>query len=349
MHGPEHDAVVKPRLLPYKPAGHDVQLPDPVTLYDPTAHCDTVGDVEPSGHAYPAGHTSLQLDDVSPVVLPNRPAAQYPLHAALVMPVVAPYRPAAHGVHVADPATLNCPAAHSTCDGDVEPRGHAYPALHKPLQFDDDWPDELLKRPAAHAPLHEAVVSIVASPYSPMEHAVHAVAPAREYWPAEHATAVALVDPAGHAYPAWHEPEHVDDVRPAVAPNLPASHTPLHNCDVRPVVLPNNPAGQLPLHTELLSADALPYTPTPHGVHVDAPAVLYVPGLHGTAVAFVDPAGHMYPAAQASLQLDDVRPVALPNRPAGHNPLHSGRGDPAVDPYNPTAHGVHALAPPVLY
>ena len=90
MHGPVHDDDVSPMELPYKPAAHGVQLPDPATLYDPTAHCTAVGDVEPAGQAYPAGHTSLQFDDVRPVVLPKRPATQDPLHTPLVKPAVAP-------------------------------------------------------------------------------------------------------------------------------------------------------------------------------------------------------------------------------------------------------------------
>ena len=112
--------------------------------------------------------------------------------------------------------------------------------------------------------------------------------------------------------------------------------------------MPYRPGAQPPLHIALLNALAVPHTPAAHGVQVDAPAVLYVPGLHGTAVAFVDPAGHAYPAAHASLQLDDVRPVALPKRPAGHCPLQSLPVKPGVDPNRPAAHAVHTLAPPTL-
>ena len=37
-----------------------------------------------------------------------------------------------------DPALLYVPAGHSTAVGDVDPAGHAYPAVHDPLHDDDN-------------------------------------------------------------------------------------------------------------------------------------------------------------------------------------------------------------------
>ena len=54
---------------------------------------------------------------------------------------------------------------------------------------------------------------------------------------------VAVVEPAGQEYPAWHGPSQLDDVCPTVEPYDPAGHCPLHSDDVRPEVLPKVPAG----------------------------------------------------------------------------------------------------------
>ena len=93
--------------------------------------------VEPAGQAYPAVQTPLQLDDVSPVVLPNAPALHRPLQLALVSPELLPYTPAGHALHDPDPITLYVPTPHSTAVLLMEPAGHAYPALHGPVQSDD--------------------------------------------------------------------------------------------------------------------------------------------------------------------------------------------------------------------
>ena len=85
----------------------------------------------------------------------------------------------------------------------------------------------------------------------PSGHALHAAAPPVLYCPAAHGTAVALVDPAGHAYPAAHGPLH-DDV-------------------VSDVALPNVPPG--------------------HELHTDTPPVLYGPTAQGACVALVEPSG----------------------------------------------------------
>ena len=80
----------------------------------------------------------------------------------------------------------------------VDPAGHAYPALQLP------------EHPA------DAIAAVL--PYSPAVQLVQLPAPVRLYWPARHVTAVALVDPAGHAYPAAQFPEQEDEARPEVPP-----------------------------------------------------------------------------------------------------------------------------------
>ena len=85
-----------------------------------------------------------------------------------------------------------------------------------------------------------------------MAQPVHDPAPPALYVPLPHLTAVALVEPAGQAYPG--------------------AHTPL----------------QLLLDSPV----AAPYTPAGHDMHTLAPGTsLYCPTGHGFAVAFVDPVG----------------------------------------------------------
>ena len=84
-------------------------------------------------------------------------------------------------------------------------------------------------------------------------HDVQLPAPLELYCPTAHITAVALVDPAGHAYPALHAPSHSDHDDPALPPY--------------------SPAGQF--------------------VQDPAEACEYVPAAHSTAVAFVEPGGLM--------------------------------------------------------
>ncbi len=58
----------------------------------------------------------------------------------------------------------------------------------------------------------------------------------------------------------------------------------------------------------------LPYRPAAHNTHTLAPIKLYVPTPQTTAVEFVDPAGHTYPALQFTHAL---HPLKL-YRPALH-------------------------------
>ncbi len=153
-------------------------------------------------------------------------------------------------------------------------------------------------------------------------------APTRLYVPGRHARAVGDVEPAAHAYPALHWPEHAEDVAP--------------------VALPNSPAGQLPLHAALVRPVALPKVPTGQDVHDPAPPVLKVPSGQVEAVAFGDPKGHAYPGAHGPSQVLAVAPPSA-KRPRSHGPEHWDDARPAEAPYRPGSQLEHADAPTPLY
>jgi hypothetical protein len=92
----------------------------------------------------------------------------------------------------AAPDRLYVPGRHIAAVAMVDPDAHAYPAAQRPL--------------------HAGDVTPAADPYVPPGHAVHDPAPPSLYVPASHSTAIGLVDPASHAYPAAHAPEHAADV-----------------------------------------------------------------------------------------------------------------------------------------
>ena len=66
------------------------------------------------------------------------------------------------------------------------------------------------------------VLRPVLDPYKPAPQSVHDPAPLTLYDPSGQIDAVALVDPAAHAYPAWQGPVHTADVNRWVDPYLPA-------------------------------------------------------------------------------------------------------------------------------
>jgi hypothetical protein len=101
---------------------------------------------------------------------------------------------------------------------DVEPAGHANPALHGPEHAELDRPATAPYWPAGHGPLHDALPPAAENPNRPAAQFVHTAAPLVLYLPAGHVWAVADVDPAGHAYPAVHIPEHDAVVSPDVDP-----------------------------------------------------------------------------------------------------------------------------------
>ena len=64
------------------------------------------------------------------------------------------------------------------------------------MQLLDVRPDELPNVPASHGPEQLDDVSATLSPYRPMGHALHDVAPARAYCPAAQGWPVGDVEPA---------------------------------------------------------------------------------------------------------------------------------------------------------
>ena len=157
-----------------------------------------LGDVDPAAHAYPAVQFPVQAGVVKPPEAPYRPALHSPEQKGLLKPLEAPYWPMAQGVQVPEDSGLNCPAGHSCVVALVDPGGQAYPGAQGPVQAAEPMP------PVA--------------PYRPAAQSVHVAAPAREYLPAGHRLAVALVDPAGQACPATQLPEQAAVDRPVVAP-----------------------------------------------------------------------------------------------------------------------------------
>ncbi len=103
------------------------------------------------------------------------------------------------------------------------------------------------------SPLHADVFIAAVAPNRPAAHTLHVDAPALLNHPPGQVDTVALVDPAGHVYPAVQFPLHADVFIAAVAPNRPAAQT----------------------------------------LHVDAPALLNCPAGQVDTVALVDPTGHV--------------------------------------------------------
>jgi hypothetical protein len=87
-------------------------------------------------------------------------------------------------------------------------------------------------------------------------------------------------------------PEHVDAVSPDAEPYRPASHSPEHKSVVIAAVDPYKPGSQ--------------YAQAP------VPLVLYCPAAHIDAVAFVDPAGQLYPASHGPEHVASMTPADEP-------------------------------------
>ena len=84
-------------------------------------------------------------------------------------------------------------------------------------------------------------------------------------------------------------------------------------------------------------------------VHTAAPAVLNQPATHTCIVVEVVPAGQKKPGKHALLQLELVRPEALPKRPARHRPEQLAVFIAGSTPKRPTAQSVHTDEPDMLY
>ncbi len=156
----------------------------------------------------------------------------------------------------------------------------------------------------------QAVVLLTAAstvPNSPAAQLVHVPAPLALYVPRGHCTAVPLVDPAGHAYPAVHVPLHIDDDdRPVSLAHFPAAHRVQL---VLPVALVYCPG----LHgTQPLEPAAALKVPAAQEGQVDVPPALYLPAEQMDAVALVEPEGQAYPAEQLPEHALVVLPESRP-------------------------------------
>ena len=206
-----------------------------------------------------------------------------------------------------------------------------------------------------------------AEPYRPAAQSTHTLAPAREYFPAGHANAVGLVDPAAHTYPPLQLPEHPDDDTPDTDPYKPAAHGAVHDATPMFAVAPYSPAAQsvqvpappteylpagqptavpltdaeghaypalqLPEHPDDDTPDVDPYRPAAQSLQYPSPVTEYFPAGHAEAVGLVDPGPHAYPPLHGPLHPDDVRPVVDPYRPWAHGPLHDADDSADVPPY----------------
>ncbi len=316
-----------------EPAGHAypalqlVQAPAPASLNWPAGHTTTVALVDPAGHACPAAHT--------------------PVHSA-VCAVAEPHFPGAQAVQDPAPGPLYRPAVHVLALALVDPAGHAYPALQlvqAPAPASLNWPAGHTTAvalvdpaghacPAAHTPVHSAVCA-VAEPHFPGAQAVQDPAPGPLYRPAVHVLALALVDPAGHAYPAVQalvhtlaratELLHVPAAQLAHAPAPERLYVPAGQMTTRSALEPSGhayPAVQLLLHAAAVGR--LFQVPAGQLVQTAAPTKLYVPTGHCCSYWDVAPAGQKKPAAQL--------------------PVHAELGEPREDePYRPAPQVIHRV------
>jgi hypothetical protein len=224
---------------------------------------------------------------------------------AVQSPELAPNLPALQFVHRPDPIRLYFPAEHMVAVGEVLPATQAYPAVQFPVHDAFVSPGLSPYLPASHGPLQLAVVRPALDPYNPALQFVHTPDPDTLYVPGGHSDAVDDTEPATHAYPALHGPEH--------------------DADGSPALLPYVPAGQIE------------HDPDPEGANL--------PAGHTDAVADTDPATHACPAEHGPLHTAVARPVLLPYTPAGHCAVHDAFVSPGVDPYRPAAHALHTPAP----
>ena len=161
----------------------------------------------------------MQLLFCNPLVAPYRPAGQstgaadpatqkHPrgqlaVHGAGLAKLPSKV-PAAHKSQTAAPDRLNRPAGHIDAVGVKDPGGHEYPAAQLPKHAAVTKPTTAPKVPAGHAAVHELLVRPAVAPKVPAGQGVHDPDPAKLYCPGEHSSAVALVLPAGQAYPGLH-------------------------------------------------------------------------------------------------------------------------------------------------
>jgi hypothetical protein len=134
---------------------------------DPGLNCpalqavQVVAEVDPAGHDFPAAHPEQELapaleyspvghSDIVALVDPatqKYPALQLPLHTAVAKTAVEPKRPGGQRLHAPALPRLYRPALQGSTVGEVEPAGHAYPAVQFPMQDEEPVVEEY--RPAA--------------------------------------------------------------------------------------------------------------------------------------------------------------------------------------------------------
>jgi hypothetical protein len=347
LHSPLQLAFGMADTAPYSPAAQSVHTPAPLTLYRPAGHTAAVALVDPATHAYPALQLASQEGVVSPDTDPYRPLRHGPLQLEFGMADIAPYRPALQLMQANAPARLYLPAGHTAALAFVEAAPQTYPALHSPLQLAIGMPDT--------------------APYSPAAQSVHTLAPVKLYRPAGHTAAVALADPATHAYPALQFPVHSGVVRPLDDPYRPASQGPLQLMVGMADTAPYRPALQLvhtlapgrlylpaghriavalveaagqaypalhsPLQLAFGMADTAPYSPAAQSMHMLAPAKLCRPAGHSVTMDDVDPEGHVNPAVHGPSQEGDVYPAPEPKRPGAQGPVQEDEVWPPASPY----------------
>ncbi len=219
------------------------------------------------------------------------PAVHGPLQALLVCCVAFPNRPAGHGSHPPALAALNVPAGQTAAD--VAP--------------------DTQKWPAGQAAVHKEVPIPLVDPYRPAGHDLHTESPPSVYFPAGQTEAVAVVEPAAHAYPALHAPLQEDDAMPVVDPKRPEAHE-VHAVSPPPLYFP---AGHSVWAEGV--AHEYPAAQATHDADDDCPELLLIfPGPH---VGLVPSPGQYVPATHAAVvHADDaVARTLTVQRPAAQS------------------------------
>ena len=115
-------------------------MPDPDTLYRPTAQIAAVALTDPATQKYPAEQFPLQRSDDTPAAPPYRPAGHGAVQPAVVSPLLFPNTPAGHSLHAPCPPTLYLPGPHMAAVALVDPAAHSCPAAQLPLHVATDTP-----------------------------------------------------------------------------------------------------------------------------------------------------------------------------------------------------------------
>jgi hypothetical protein len=303
--GPLQAGEASPVALPKRPWGQLMQEAEPEGAYVPTAHSCVVGDVEFAGHAYPAEQLPEQAGVDSAVVLPKVPPG--------------------HTKQVARPGVLYVPGRHGNTVLEVDPTGHAYPAVHLSHRVAPGVLENL--PPGQSAQAEEAAVAL----YCPGRHTVQTLALAEDVY----LTGVAFATHGHHTrrYARIAEGGGVKSMGAQVSTSTrSAQRTQTHNTHItlrtpkKRILDHNTYPGS---HDVQLVSPAVPeYFPATQTVHTPRPVLPpTVPGGH-------------------RVQPDD------PNRlyvPTGHTPLHATVVSPVVLPKLPAGQGVHADCPAPEY